>query len=398
MSRRHARAAVLAVVAGLAALAGCGGDAEPAEGRGTVRVAAAADLKFALDEVVGLAEDRHPGLTVKVTYGSSGTFLQQIQNGAPFDLYLSADLSYPRELVDAGLAEEDDLFRYAVGRLVLWVPESSPVDPRDGLEVLAGDGTAKVAVANPEHAPYGVAAVAALREAGVYDAVAPKLVLGENVAQAAEFVQSGNADAGIEGTDTLVFVVDDHQDRADLVRQARKIGYDVVGRKEFESYPAASVAEATEGLRYEYDALDRPTATMRTADRRKSYVFYEAPEKQRTQDFRQNETTSVFRSFGSPSYESLMSVSMPYSAIAADGTSTAQTSTMSFVRDTYGFASSATHAGVTRRYGLDDSRQVVKEFAPELGAATIDARHHARHLALGGHAAHQPRSVRRRHG
>lgn len=194
---RRAAAALLAVVATLSAVAGCSDGARQTETSGVVRVAAASDLKFALDEVVELAEERHPGLAVSVTYGSSGTFLQQIENGAPFDLYLSADLAYPRQLVDAGLADEDDLFRYAVGRLVLWVPEDSPLDPDEGLGALEDDRVGKVSIANPEHAPYGVAAVAALRDAGVYDAVAPRLVLGENVAQAAEFVQSGNADAGI---------------------------------------------------------------------------------------------------------------------------------------------------------------------------------------------------------
>jgi len=194
---RRAIATLLAGVTAWAALTGCAGGAAPTAASGVVRVAAASDLKFALDDVVELAEEQHPGLAVSVTYGSSGTFLQQIENGAPFDLYLSADLAYPRQLVDAGLADEDDLFRYAVGRLVLWVPEDSPLDPEGGLGVIADDRVGKVSIANPEHAPYGVAAVAALRDAGVYDAVAPHLVLGENVAQAADFVQSGNADAGI---------------------------------------------------------------------------------------------------------------------------------------------------------------------------------------------------------
>jgi molybdate transport system substrate-binding protein len=180
------------------ALAGCGSTGEGRDDRsGTVRVAAAADLKFAFDEIVALAEQEHPELRVGVTYGSSGTFLQQIRNGAPFDLFLSADLTYPQQLVDAGLAEQADLFGYAVGRLVLWVPEGSPLDPAEGLSVLEDPRVRKVSVANPEHAPYGVAALAAMRRAGVLPAVEPKLVLGENVAQAAEFVHSGNADAGV---------------------------------------------------------------------------------------------------------------------------------------------------------------------------------------------------------
>lgn len=169
----------------------------PAAGTGEVQVAAASDLRFALDEVLETAAAQHPGLRTSVTYGSSGQFLQQIDNGAPFDLYLSADAAYPRELVAAGLAEQDDLFTYATGRLVVWVPEGSVLDPADGLAVLADPRVRSVAVANPEHAPYGVAAVAAMRAAGVLDAAEPKLVLGENVSQAAEFVRAGQADVGV---------------------------------------------------------------------------------------------------------------------------------------------------------------------------------------------------------
>ncbi|TFC51338.1 molybdate ABC transporter substrate-binding protein [Cryobacterium sp. TMT1-21] len=197
--------AVLAVLAVLAALSGCASSPVPAAPGGSdsagpdrvVRVAAAADLKFALDDIIDLVEKTNPGIRVDATYGSSGTFLTQISNGAPFDVFLSADVSYPQQLVEAGLAEKADLFPYAVGRLVLWVPEGSALDPADGLGILASPGVTAVAIANPEHAPYGKAAVAALQEAGQYDAVSPKLVLGENVAQAAEFVSSGNADAGI---------------------------------------------------------------------------------------------------------------------------------------------------------------------------------------------------------
>ena len=188
------------------ALSGCAAAAQSADGSdatstpasaGTVMIAAAADLKFALDEVATLVEEENPSLNVEITYGSSGTFFQQIQNGAPFDLYLSADLSYPQQLVDEGAADGDDLFQYAVGRLVLWVPEGSTLDPDGGLEILVDPAVQRVSIANPEHAPYGKAAVAALENAELSARVSPKFVLGENVAQAAEFVQSGNADAGI---------------------------------------------------------------------------------------------------------------------------------------------------------------------------------------------------------
>ncbi len=192
---------LLAALAALALPAGCGGggstSASGDDAPTTVRVAAASDLKFALDEVADLVAADHPEIRVDPVYGSSGTFLQQIENGAPFDLYLSADLRYPQELVDGEMASADDLFGYAVGRLVLWVPDGSPVDPAQGLKVLTDPELQRISIANPEHAPYGVAAVAALKTEDLYDDVRPRLVLGENVAQAAEFVQSGNADAGL---------------------------------------------------------------------------------------------------------------------------------------------------------------------------------------------------------
>lgn len=189
---------VAGMLAACAAPAAPGGSArEDAAPAAEVRIAAASDLKFALDEIVALVEEARPEIAVTTTYGSSGTFLSQIRNGAPFDLYLSADLAYPRELVAQGLASEEDLFPYAVGRLVLWTGDADRIDPDDGLGALTAPDVRRVAIANPAHAPYGVAAIEALRSAGVLDEVEPKLVLGENVAQAAEFVQSGNADAGI---------------------------------------------------------------------------------------------------------------------------------------------------------------------------------------------------------
>jgi molybdate transport system substrate-binding protein len=184
---------LLAAVAAALVLVGCGGSADPSSQR--VTVAAASDLRYAFDDIVALAAEQRPDLEVAVTYGSSGQFLQQVANGAPFDLYLSADIAYPQQLVDDSLADAAELFPYAVGRLVLWVPDGSPLDPADGLQVLRN--AERISIANPEHAPYGRAAVAALEAAGLYDDVADRLVLGENVAQAAEFVTTGNADAGI---------------------------------------------------------------------------------------------------------------------------------------------------------------------------------------------------------
>jgi molybdate transport system substrate-binding protein len=139
----------------------------------------------------------HPDTTIDVTYGSSGNFYAQLQNQAPFDLFLSADVSYPRKLVEGGLAEPDSVFVYAVGRIVLWVPNDSKVDLGEGLKALLDPSVKKIAIANPQHAPYGRAAEAALKTHSLWDSVQSRLVTGENIAQAAQFVQSGSADAGI---------------------------------------------------------------------------------------------------------------------------------------------------------------------------------------------------------
>lgn len=198
------RTPVAAVVALLAALVvgGCAaGTPTPgrdgATGGAVVRVAAASDLEFALEDVRAALAETDPPVDLRISYGSSGTFFQQLSNGAPFDVFLSADASYPAALAEAGLASSEDVFPYAVGRLVVWVAADSPLDVSEGLAVLADPRVRKVAIANPEHAPYGQAAVAAMTSAGVYEAVEDRLVLGENVAQAAEFAASGNADAGV---------------------------------------------------------------------------------------------------------------------------------------------------------------------------------------------------------
>ena len=163
----------------------------------TLRIAAASDLQFALPELAALYENQSPGGKLAITYGSSGNFFAQIQNGAPFDLFFSADVNYPRALVLARQAETDSLQIYAVGHLVLWLPPDSPLDPSAGLTILLDPRIQKIAIANPDHAPYGRAAVAALRGAGFYDQLKRKLVLGENISQAAQFVQSGSAQAGL---------------------------------------------------------------------------------------------------------------------------------------------------------------------------------------------------------
>lgn len=163
-----------------------------------VRIAAASDLRFAMDELVIAWSLAHPDITVVPTYGSSGTFFSQISEGAPYDVFFSADAEYPRQLEQAGLAPSGTTRLYATGRIVVWVPASSTLDVASrGLEALTDASVHKVAIANREQAPYGKAAVAAMKTAGVYEAVKAKLVLGENVSQAAQFVESGNADAGV---------------------------------------------------------------------------------------------------------------------------------------------------------------------------------------------------------
>jgi molybdate transport system substrate-binding protein len=162
-----------------------------------ITVAAAADLSTALPEIVA-AYAKASGQPVKLTFGSSGNLTTQIQNGAPFDVFFSADESYPAQLIENNLADKTTLYRYAIGRLVLWVPNDVPVDVQKlGIQCLLDPAVKKVAIANPAHAPYGRAAEAALKKIGVYDQVAPKLVLGENISQTAQFVESGNAQAGM---------------------------------------------------------------------------------------------------------------------------------------------------------------------------------------------------------
>ena len=161
-----------------------------------MRVAAAADLQFVFQEVSARFQ-KETGHEVEFTFGSSGNFFSQIQNGAPFDMFFSADVDYPAKLEAAGLVEPGTLSHYATGRIVLWVRKGSPIDINQGLQTLTDARIRKISIANPEHAPYGRAAVAAMRHEKVYDNVRDRLVLGENISQAAQFVESGNADIGI---------------------------------------------------------------------------------------------------------------------------------------------------------------------------------------------------------
>jgi molybdate transport system substrate-binding protein len=161
-----------------------------------ITVAAAADLQFAMQDVAARFQ-KETGKTVKLIYGSSGNFFQQIQNGAPFDIFFSANLDYPKKLEAAGLAEPGSYYQYARGKIVIWVPKESKIDLSAGMQVLLDPSVKKIAIANPLHAPYGQAAVAAMQKGNVYEKVKDKFVLGENISQAASFVASGSAEVGI---------------------------------------------------------------------------------------------------------------------------------------------------------------------------------------------------------
>lgn len=157
-------------------------------------IAAAADLKFAMDDIVAAFKTFSPGDEIDVIYGSSGKFHTQIRQGAPYDLYFSADIAFVRELVGSGFAASA-VKPYAVGRIVLW--STSQDATKMTLDSLGDPRITRIAIANPKHAPYGKRAEEALRTSGLWERLEPKLVFGENIAHTAQFVQSGNAQAGI---------------------------------------------------------------------------------------------------------------------------------------------------------------------------------------------------------
>ncbi len=158
-----------------------------------VKIAAAADLRYALDEVVKAYKKNNSGATIEVIYGSSGNAFTQISNGAPYDIFFSADIIYPQKLKEAGLTLTDPKL-YAIGRIVLW---SATLDVSRGLSVLTEKPNLKIAIANPEHAPYGQRSVEALKYYQLYEKIEDELIFGENVSQAAQFCLSGNAEAGL---------------------------------------------------------------------------------------------------------------------------------------------------------------------------------------------------------
>jgi molybdate transport system substrate-binding protein len=158
-----------------------------------ITVAAAADLHGALDQIALAYQGEHPGSRIDVVYGSSGNLSTQIEQGAPFDLFFSADSDFPKQLVQHGKAGGEPI-TYAEGHIVLWSAsiDMKGVSVKDLLQPRFG----RIAIANPQHAPYGKRAEQALHAAGVWDALQPRLVIGENIAQTAQFVQSGNAQVG----------------------------------------------------------------------------------------------------------------------------------------------------------------------------------------------------------
>lgn len=166
--------------------------APPAE---EITVAAAADLQFAFTEIAGLYEQQ-TGRKVTLVFGSTGQLVQQIENGAPFDLIAAANMSYVDRLVEQGLAVPESAALYARGRIVLAVNKESGVQAA-GLEDLLSEQISHVAIANPDHAPYGLAAKQALESLGLWEKIRPKLVYAENVRQALQYIQTGDAEAGV---------------------------------------------------------------------------------------------------------------------------------------------------------------------------------------------------------
>ncbi len=160
-----------------------------------IKIFAASDLKFALDDVKRAFLLKHSGDSVEIVYGSSGKGVVQISNGAPFDLFFSADMEFVRKMYASGDIATKPL-AYAKGRVVIWSAKKE-FDPKAGVANLSAPWVGKIAIANPAHAPYGQKAVESLKSLGLYDAVASKLVMGENISQAANFIASENADIGI---------------------------------------------------------------------------------------------------------------------------------------------------------------------------------------------------------
>ena len=226
-----------------------------------ITVAAASDLHFALDEISAQFQKENGG-QVKVTYGSSGNFFQQVQNGAPFDIFFSANADYPKKLENAGLIVAGTYYEYARGSIVLLVSSTSKLDLSPGLRVLVGPAVKKISIADPSHAPYGQAAVAALKSQGIYDKVSSKIVTGESISQAASFVLSGAADIGIVAKSLVIIPASQQrarfaeipQDEYPPIRQACVILKSSRQQKlarEFQSYVAGKAASVLKKYGFE---------------------------------------------------------------------------------------------------------------------------------------------------
>jgi molybdate transport system substrate-binding protein len=167
----------------------------PLQGQ-TLAIAAAANLKSAMDVFKPAFEAKHPGVTLQLSLGASGSFVAQIQQGAPFDVFLAADAEFPDKLVAAGFVTGGS-FPYATGRLMLWIRKDLGLDPnREGLKVLLNPAVKRLSIANPAVAPFGRSAESALKGAGIYESIRAKLVFGENITQTAQYLQTGAAEAG----------------------------------------------------------------------------------------------------------------------------------------------------------------------------------------------------------
>ncbi|MEO5970617.1 MAG: molybdate ABC transporter substrate-binding protein [Bdellovibrionia bacterium] len=163
-----------------------------------LRIAAAADLTFVMHELVKEFNKARKDSSIHVSYGASGNFHAQIIQHAPFDMFFSANEEYVTDLISRKLAEPKERFEYGEGRIALWVPKSSPIDlDQSGMEALLNSQIRKIAIANPRHAPYGKAAEAAMKSAGIYERIKRKLVFGEDISQATQFVHTKSADIGI---------------------------------------------------------------------------------------------------------------------------------------------------------------------------------------------------------
>ena len=169
----------------------------PVQASDNILIAAASNLRFAMHEICRDFQDENSSIQTKVSYGSSGNFFAQISQGAPFDIFFSADATYPELLEKEGLTAENYQKVYAVGKIVLWFPIESEVDSDTGLQAVTSPAVKKLAIANPRHAPYGRAAEESLRYYGLWEKVEEKLIYGENISQTAQFVHTGAADAGI---------------------------------------------------------------------------------------------------------------------------------------------------------------------------------------------------------